>query len=151
MRERAEEYGLRILTDDWLQYNANEAITETEGADAEELNEVDRKYKGDVSYYTGYLEDLEREGKLDRAEREDLEQVKVRRSEEIIARLLQEDIIENLGIMKTKGDVVAELVARLSKEITYPLHYLRQATEDMVSRGMLKYELHQGKVTWGWD
>jgi len=151
VRERAEEYGLRILTDDWLKYNANDAITETEGVVAEELNRVDRQYKGDVSYYTGYLEALESVGKLDSEEREHLEQVKARRSEEIVAKLLYEDIIENLGSMETKGDVVAELVARVAKEITDPLHHLGQVIEDMVGRGMLKYELHQGKVTWKWD
>lgn len=151
VRERAEKYGLRILTDDWLKYNANEAIAETEGVVAEELNEVDRNYKGDVSYYTGYLEGLERGGKLDSAEWEDLEQVKVGRSGEIVYKLLHGDIIENLGSMETKGDVVAELVARVSKEITYPLHYLRPVLENMVSQGILKYELHQRKVTWRWD
>jgi len=151
VRQRAEEYGLRILTDDWLQYNANEAITETESVSAEELNEVDRNYKREVSVYTGYLEELEREGKLDRVEWEDLEQVKVRRSGEIVSQLLHGDIIENLGSMETRGDVVAELVARVSKEIAYPPHYLRQVTQDMVSQGMLKYELHHGKVTWRWD
>ena len=150
VRQRAEEYGLRILTDDWLQYNANEAITETESVSAEELNEVDRNYKREVSVYTGYLEELEREGKLDRVEWEDLEQVKVRRSGEIVSQLLHGDIIENLGSMETGGDVVAELADRVSKEIAYPLRYLRQVTQDMVNQGMLKYELHQGKVTWRW-
>lgn len=150
VRERAEEYGLRILTDDWLKYDANEAIAETEGVSAQELNEVDRNYKGDVSYYIRYLEELERKGRLNSAEWEVLEQVKMSRFEEVVTRMLQGDIIEDLGSMETRGDVVAELVAGVSKEITYPPHHLRQAIEDMVSQGTLKYELHQGKVTWRW-
>jgi len=151
--ERREEYGLRILTDDWLKYTANEAITETEGVSAAELTEIDRKYQQEVERYVSYLEELEKSGKLDSEsiEQEELEQVKARRRGEITFKLLYGDIIENLGSMETKGDVVAELVAGVSKEITYPLHYLRQVIEDMVSQGMLKYELHQGKVTWRWD
>jgi radical SAM superfamily enzyme YgiQ (UPF0313 family) len=35
VRERADEYGLDILTNDWTQYHANHAITETAGAPRE--------------------------------------------------------------------------------------------------------------------
>lgn len=150
VRERAKEYGLKILTNDWLKYNANEAITETEGASAADLNEVDRQYKEAIDSYTSYLDDLEKRGRLDTISREELEQGKVRRRGEISAKLLGEDIIENLGKMETKGDVIEELVAKVSKEITYPLSYLREAIQDMVSKGFLQYESHEGKVTWRW-
>ena len=152
VRERTKEYGLRLLTNDWLKYNANEAIIETEGVSAAELTEIDRKYQQEVERYVSYLEELEKSGKLDSEsiEQEELEEVKARRRGEITFKLLQGDIIEDLGSMETKGDVIEELVARVSKEIAYPLHYLKQVTEDMVSQGILKYELHQGNVIWRW-
>lgn len=37
---KAKEFGIKILTDDWSRYNANEAITETEGVKAEWINKV---------------------------------------------------------------------------------------------------------------
>ncbi len=41
---RAKEFGIRILTNDWSRYNANEAITETEGVTQERLNQVMKEY-----------------------------------------------------------------------------------------------------------
>ena len=150
VRERAKEYGIKILTDDWLKYNANEAITETDSVSAKELNEIDRKYKEEINCYISYLEDLEKEEKLDGIEREEWEKVKVRRRGEITLTLLQGNVIENLGKMETKGDVIEELIARVSKEINYPLDYLREGVKDMVSEGILKHESGEGSVTWKW-
>ena len=150
VRERRKEYGLSVLTDDWLRYNANEAITETEGVSAAELTEIDRQYKKDTEYYVRYLEEREKSGNLDSIEQEELGQVKARRRGDIAVKLLQTDTIENLGSMETKGDVIEELVARVSREITYPHNYLGEGLKDMVNIGILKYELNEGNVTWRW-
>jgi len=150
VREKAKEYGIKILTDDWLRYNANEAITETESLSAKELEEIDRKYKEEINCYISYLEESEKEGKLDTIEREEWEKVKVRRRGEVAFKLLQKNIIENLAAMETKGDAIEELVARVSKEIAYPLNYLGEGIKEMASKGILKYELHKGNVTWSW-
>lgn len=150
VREKAREYGIRILTDDWLKYNANEAITETDGVSVKEFNEIDSKYREEIDCYISYLEDLEREEKLDGIEREEWEKVKMRRRGEITFKLLQKNVIENLAAMETKGDVIEELVARVSKEITYPLNYLREGIRETVDKGSLKYEVCEGNVTWGW-
>lgn len=148
--ERKEEYGLSILTDDWLKYNANEAVTETEGVSAAELTEIDREYKEEVECYVRYLEELEKSGKLDSIEQAELEGVKARRRSEIAIKLLQGDIVEALGSMEIKGDVIEELVAKVSREITYPHNYLSEGLQDMVNTGILKYELDEGNVTWRW-
>jgi len=151
VREKAREYGVRILTDDWLKYSANEAITETDGVSAKELNEIDSKYREEINCYISYLEDLKKEENLDGIEREEWEKVKVRRRGEITFKLLQRNVIENLAAMETNGDVIEELVARVSKEITYPLNRLREGIRDTVDKGSLKYEVCEGKVTWSWS
>ena len=150
VRERQKEYGIRILTDDWLRYNANEAITETEGVSAMEMTKIDREYNEELERYVRYLEETERSGKLDSNEQEELEEARARRCSEITFQLLQKDIIENLGSMGTEGEVIAELAANLAGEITYPQYHLSEAFKDMVSKGILKYELNEGRVTWRW-
>jgi len=52
--------------------------------------------------------------------------------------------------VETKGNVIEELVARVSKEITYPLNYLREGIKEMVDKGILKYEVCEGSITWSW-
>jgi len=151
VRERAKEYGLRILTDDWLRYNANEPVTETEGVSAADLNEIDRKYKEELDWYIRYLEEAGRGGKLDAKEQEEWEKAKGRRHAEITLRLLQGDIIENLAGMETKGDVVEELVARVSKEVNYPPDCVGERIKGMIKEGILKHQLQAGRVTWRWS
>ena len=77
VRERAAEYGVRILTDDWSQYTANSAIVETPGTNSDSLEkdvialqqmvmdqvaEICRK----VEEGTATEEDRQRYNKLDR-------------------------------------------------------------------------------------
>jgi len=150
VRERAEELGLRILTNDWMRYSANEAITETEGASVEDLNQVDREYYDMIDRFNKYLEKAGEEGKLDFIGWHELEREKGMRCGKIRALLLQEDIIENLGKMETKGEVIEELVASVAKQVNYPINYLREGINDMVSDGLLQYELHEGNVKWKW-
>lgn len=42
--EKADKLGIKILTNDWARFNANEAITETEGATADMVNRILLQY-----------------------------------------------------------------------------------------------------------
>ena len=60
IREKADEYGIKILTDDWSQYHANSAIVETQEAPAAMLDSV----AGDWSReFDQYLEEIK--GKME--------------------------------------------------------------------------------------
>jgi len=150
VREKAKEYGLRILTNDWLRYNANEAIIETEDVNTTDLEGVDREYQEKIRYWIRHYEESERQGKLSPIELERMKEIKAGRYREISIHLLQGDIIENLGRMETKGDVIEELAVRISNETPYPLTDLRQWTRDMISKEILKYETREGNVVWQW-
>ncbi len=150
VREKAKEYGLRILTNDWLRYNANEAIIETEDVNTTDLEGVDREYQEKIRYWIRHYEESERQGKLSPIELERMKEIKAGRYREISIHLLQGEIIENLGRMETKGDVIEELAVRISNETPFPLTDLRQWTRDMISKEILKYETREGNVVWQW-
>lgn len=50
VREKADEYGLKILTDDWDRYDANQSVTETAGIPHKEIDEI-------VGKFFGYIEE----------------------------------------------------------------------------------------------
>lgn len=147
VRDKANEYGIRILTDDWLKYDANQAIVKTDGVTAQDLNEVDREYWETIDNWYREQEELESEGKLSEV---GLEQMRIKRHGEIVSNLVQRDIIENLGRIKAEGDVIEELATRLSNEIPYPFTYVRKEIGDMVREGLLKYEICDGGAVWRW-
>ncbi|MCX5911223.1 MAG: radical SAM protein [Deltaproteobacteria bacterium] len=79
IRERASEYGIKILTDDWSLYDADHAVTETEALKAGEVEslaknffanltaEIERMKKGTLTgTYTGpYREEMEKRLEVD--------------------------------------------------------------------------------------
>jgi hypothetical protein len=79
VREKAAEYGIKILTDDWSLYDADHAVTETEALKATEVEalaknffvtlgaEIERMKKGTLTgTYTGpYREEMEKRIEVD--------------------------------------------------------------------------------------
>jgi len=143
VREKAGDYGIEILTDDWSQYDANTPVTRTEGAGQAEINEA-------LSlYYKGlelFLRDLEKEGKLDY-----IEAMQSRTSSPLAWTLLQDEVIENLGGMETKGDPVESLASRVAEIVPYPLHQVSDSIKRWVEEGLLKYNLKGQHLVWRWS
>ncbi len=91
IREKSEEYGIKILTDDWSQYHANRAITETEGAKREALDELVMEYEGDVLEEIGEIEQRIRENT---ASQQDVEFIARLNRMGVIYELMMNGIIE---------------------------------------------------------
>jgi len=143
VREKAEEYGIEILTDDWSQYDANTPVTRTEGAGPEEINEALSLYQKRLGLY---LKALEKEGKLDY-----MEAMQSRASGPLPWALLQDEVIENLGMMELKGDPVESLASRIAEIVPYPHHQVSASIKRWVEEGLLKYDLKGQHLVWRWS
>lgn len=62
--ERAHELGLRILHENWKYYDANHAVTETEGLPAAELEEIWREYDEAFGKFETFELEAWKQGKL---------------------------------------------------------------------------------------
>src|SRR5512137_750833 len=49
VRERANEYGVRILTHNWSRYNANRPVAETTAFSAEQMMDIVNDYDHEIS------------------------------------------------------------------------------------------------------
>jgi radical SAM superfamily enzyme YgiQ (UPF0313 family) len=143
VREKAEEYGIEILTNDWSKYDANRAVTRTEGAGPKEINKALSLYQKRLGLY---LKALEKEGKLDY-----MEAMQSRASGPLPWALLQGDIIENLGMMELKGDPVESLANRVAEIVPYPHHQVSESIKRWVEEGLLKYDLKGEQLVWRWS
>lgn len=143
MREKAEEYGIEILTNDWLRYDCNSPVTRTEGAGPEEITAFLQKYFQALKQYLAALEKEDRSGQE--------ETTKARRRGPLAVALLKGDVIESLGTMKLEGNPAESLVKKVAELMPYP-HW--QVTEDIskwVKAGLLKYDLKDGHLVWRWS
>jgi len=142
VREKAEEYGIEILTNDWAKYDANRPVTQTDGARPEDITAVLHKYYKGLRLTPGNLQ----EGDLDQAAL-----AKAQRRSPLAWALVSGDVIESLGAIEQKHGPVEDLADRIGKLIPYPHQQISDNIKGWVERGLLKYDLDGGWLVWRWS
>jgi radical SAM superfamily enzyme YgiQ (UPF0313 family) len=104
VRDKAKEYGLEILTDDWTQYDANHVVTRTPGADIAVIQSVADEYDETMERYLRYQDYLFAQGKLEGYERK---MYLRRRRQSLLWQLLLNDTVESMPAFR--GDAPREL------------------------------------------
>ncbi len=143
VREKAEEYGIEILTNDWSKYDANRAVTRTEGAGPKEINELLHQYYKRIKLLFSEIE------KADEADL--IGAMKPRKDSTLAWALLQGDVIENLGGVETMGDPVESLASRIAEIMPYPHHQVSESIKRWVEEGLLQYDLKGERLVWRWS
>jgi anaerobic magnesium-protoporphyrin IX monomethyl ester cyclase len=147
VREKAQEYGITILTDDWSKYDANRVVTTTPGAGAKEVEQVLHQYYCDVKRYDGLRDKHERDGELSD---EDLEEVRRRRAQRFAWSLLKNDCIENLGPLEIRESPTKDLAVRLAERLSLPLHKVDEQVTRLEAEGLLVPQIIDKRVLWSW-
>jgi hypothetical protein len=104
VRDKAKEYGLEILSDDWTKYDANHVVTRTPGADTAVIQSVADEYDETMERYMRYQDYLFAQNKLAGYE---LKMYLRRRRQSLLWQLLLNDTIE--GLPAFRGDAPREL------------------------------------------
>jgi radical SAM superfamily enzyme YgiQ (UPF0313 family) len=144
VREKAAEYGIEILTNDWTKYDCNRPLTRTKDAGPEEINAFLQQYFEGLNKYLAQLEKERRASQGEPAKEEK------RRSPLSIA-ILKGDVIENLGMMKLEGNPVEALVRKVGELVPYSHQQVKEDITKWVERGFLKYTMKDGHLLWDWS
>ncbi|MBE0480219.1 MAG: cobalamin B12-binding domain-containing protein [Dehalococcoidia bacterium] len=141
VREKADEFGIEILTNDWSKYDANRPVTRTPGASPEDLTAALHKY------YRGLRlsPDKAEEGVEDHSE-----EARSRRRSPLAWTLLHGDIIESLGRIRVDSGPAEDLAARISDLVPYPRKQIDQSLNGWISQGLLNYEVVDSHSLWRW-
>jgi len=148
--ERAEDYGIRILSRNWARHNANEPITETATMTREMVKEA-------MSFYNRGIEaawdDIKQQAKDGDAQCAEIIEGKERN--EFVWALLQGDVIEKLGGMASAGilntgDAQAELARRVSQRLGIEVTLSQRRISELIARGVLQLESKGNGLRWQW-
>jgi len=142
VREKAQEYGVEILTNDWTMYDANRIVSRTKGAGPEEIEEALKEYNNGLS---NYLRKLDLEGST-----EHLEQAKTLNRRQMASALLQNDIIENLGPVENNGDPVSTISSEIGRLLPYTQEEIMTHMSSWLSDGLLVVEQNDTHVNCRW-
>ncbi len=104
VRERAADYGIEILSNDWTRYDANHVVTRTERAAPGVIQEVADAQEQKLQRYLEYQDWLWANDRLEGYEKERYER---RRRQSLLWKLLHGDVIEALPAFRV--DPLAEL------------------------------------------
>lgn len=64
VRDKCAEYGLKILTDDWDKYDANQSVSETEFISHEEIDRIADEFNAELNVYIKNLSQRKKNGEI---------------------------------------------------------------------------------------
>ncbi len=142
IRERASEYGIKILTDDWSLYDADHAVTETEGISAEEVESFAKSFFGRLG---AEIEEMKRgtvAGTYRGPYREEMEK---RVEVDFVWKLLAGDLVEEHGVIpRAEVSVTGErerplqlFAQRLASIVSLPLPLVESKLRKLSDRGLI--------------
>jgi radical SAM superfamily enzyme YgiQ (UPF0313 family) len=156
IREKAAEYGIKILTEDWSLYDADHAITETEALSAAEVEsfakaffqnlgaEIENMKKGTLAgtYRGPYREEMEKRLEVDFA-----------------WKLLAGDLLEEYGKIPqaedlepdSKEDSLRLLAKRLAGVVSLPWGFVESKLRQLSARRLIVCEKSPGFFRWFWN
>ena len=149
--ERAKDYGIRILSRNWLRYNANEPITETATMSTEMVKEAISIYDRGIEAAWGNIKRRAKDGDPECAEI-----IEGKERNEFVWALLQGDIIEKLGGMAAAGapndgSAESELVHRVSRKLGVKIEATRRWIGELIANGVLRLESRGNGLRWQWS
>jgi radical SAM superfamily enzyme YgiQ (UPF0313 family) len=149
--ERAEDYGIRVLTRNWARYNANEAITETATMSREMIEDV-------ISIYDRQVEDAWGDVKRGAADGDSLCALMIegKEREQFVWTLLQRDVIEGLKEMpmssvENPDGAEAELARRVSLRLGAGIETTQLRIRELIYKGVLSLESGTNGLRWRWN
>ena len=145
VRERADEYGVRILTHNWSRYNANRPVAETTTFSARQMMDIVHDYEHDVSEAWDEMQkqakcgDAALQARVDKAD-----------TQGFVWKLLSQGGIEQLG---NSGRSEAELAMAVAAKLGVSKGMAKREIRRLVSDGNLTRVSVPGKrhPVWQWS
>jgi len=142
VREKAAEYGVEILTNDWTKYDCNRPVTRTKDAGPKEINAFLQQYFEELNEY---LTQLEKESRASQGE-----SAKGKRHSPLSIAISKGDVIESLTMMEPEGNPVEALVSKVAELVPYSRQQVKEDITKWVDKGLLKYTVKDGHLVWDW-
>jgi radical SAM superfamily enzyme YgiQ (UPF0313 family) len=149
VREKAREYGIKIITNNWRRYDANEAITRTKDVSCEEANGLSFEYRKNKAKYDELFLKLEEEQeRKKKVSPEEIEERSwfgstLRRRSEVADAVLKNDVIEGI---RRKNLSLEQVATYISSRFSLPYPQVSAVLKDWASSGILKS--NHGRWMW---
>ena len=151
IREKHEEYGINILTDDWDKYDANHAISETPYLSHGEIDKIVNTFNSDIEATISLIEKDREENKpiskkyVDHFNNRD----NMRLSKELIVKELVEKY-PGLDGGAGEKETMKDFVEYIERNTDFNGDDIQERLDRLFSLGCLKVERSEGKMEINW-
>jgi radical SAM superfamily enzyme YgiQ (UPF0313 family) len=153
VRENSDQYGIRILTDDWSQYHANRAIVETPAVDRQTLDDIVIGWEDE---YTLLLADIQQRMLKNAASDQEAAQLNNLERIVLVYDLMMKNVIEQKGSwpqdglqLSTEGNFKI-LLDKISTELDATPQLIRDTLNHALHHGDIICQETDGMVRWHW-
>jgi anaerobic magnesium-protoporphyrin IX monomethyl ester cyclase len=149
--ERANDYGICILSRNWARYNANEPITETATMSTEMVKEAMSIYDRGIEAAWDDIKLRAKDGDIQCAEI-----IEGKEREQFVWALLQKDVIEKLeglalATALNPSNAEAELARQVSRKLGVDIGVTQQWMGELINKGVLRLEPKGNGLRWQWS
>jgi radical SAM superfamily enzyme YgiQ (UPF0313 family) len=153
IREKCDQYGIRILTDDWSRYHANRAIVETPDVKSRMLDDIVIEWENE---YNQLLADIKARMQKKEASDQDAQQVINLERIVLIYDLMMKNEVERNGFWSHDGrqvstdDSLRRLTDRISRSFDATPEMLYSTLGHALGEKNLASSDKNGKTRWQW-
>jgi radical SAM superfamily enzyme YgiQ (UPF0313 family) len=153
VRENSDQYGIKILTDDWSQYHANRAIVETPAVDRQTLDDIVIGWEDE---YTLLLADIQQRMLKNAASTQEAEQLNNLERIVLVYDLMMKNVIEQKGSWPQDGqqrsteDNLKILSDKISAELDATPQLIRDTLNHALHHGDLICQESGKTIRWQW-
>jgi len=152
VRDKKEEYGMRILTSDWDQYDANRSVADTGAISHQQIDSIVNEFNdGIVRYVKDIQKKLDNGESLPEDERTLYQNI---RSFEITRDIIMNRVIEQFNEM-TNGAPDEAVIGLLEKHISRSLNTrdgeVKQELDRLLALGCFSVKRSNNETTIAWE
>jgi len=153
IRDKSDDLGIKILTNDWKEYHANRAIVETPFVDRKMLDDIVIEWEEKFDEWLGDIK--RRRGTGEVTEEETAVLVNLEHTV-LIYDLMMGEVIEEKGFWRNNGkpvsagDVFKTLVNRVAGSTDYPRKQVAETLSLAVEKGNLTWSEEKEIIRWEW-
>ncbi len=153
VREKAQELGIKILTNDWSEYDANKPITETKWVTKAMLDQIVTEWESD---FNKWLEDITEHIKKGTATYHEKKEYEKLEHAAIVYELMMSSALENLGSWKyvdgsrSYHELIQDLAKKINGNMGHSFLSLHRVLSDAFTNKDLIFHQQAGNVTCRW-
>jgi radical SAM superfamily enzyme YgiQ (UPF0313 family) len=148
LRERAAEWGIQILSNNWNLYGQGYPLTATPTIKPWHLSRAVNNYRRGISQYLQDLLEAEGRGRLGKEHRDELQRY---RHWNFLRRLIGEEILERHGNTLRESNGLKGLVKSIAPRLGMKIREVEKHLEFLMQEGNIcRQPIAQDRVQWEW-